>query len=287
MDVGGVALVTGASRGLGRATALELARRGFEVVAGMRDPAAGGGLVSTAREEGLALRVEPLDVERPEAIRVPDTLRVLVNNAGADARYLPVEESDVAEWRRLFETNLFGLLEVTRRAIPPLRAGGGGVVCNVTSASLLFPMPFFAAYRASKAAVSALGESLRAELAAFGIRVLEILPGPIDTDMLAASDRTPEAAAFPPYRELAERAHEGRRSVEAQVTSPADAARAIADAILDDAAPLRGACDPIGAGLLAGWRAQGDEEWMRAMLESFGVRPRAPGPARRGPSGSG
>ncbi len=266
MQAAGVALVTGASRGLGRATALELARRGFEVVASMREPRAGESLVAEARSAGLALRVEHLDVLRPESIRMPPGLRVLVNNAGADARYLPVEEADVDEWRRLFETNVFGLVEITRRAIGPLRAAGGGVVCNVTSASLLFPMPFFAAYRASKAAVSAIGESLRAELAPFGIRLLEILPGPIDTDMLAASDRLPEAAAFAPYREAAERAHAGRRSVESQVTPPAEAARAIADLILDDSAPLRGACDPIGRGLLAGWRQQSDEEWLRGLL---------------------
>jgi NAD(P)-dependent dehydrogenase (short-subunit alcohol dehydrogenase family) len=250
MEASGVALVTGASRGLGRAVALELARRGFEVVASMRDPRAGEPLRAEARAAGLALRVERLDVERPESIQVPEGLRVLVNNAGADARYLPVEEADVAEWRRLFETNVFGLLEVTRRAIGPLRAAGGGVVCNITSASLLYPMPFFAAYRASKAAVAAFGESLRTELEPFGIRVLEILPGPIATDMLAASDRPPEAGAFAPYRELAERAHAARRSVESQVTPPAEAARAIADLILDDAAPPRGACDPIGRGLL-------------------------------------
>ena len=271
MQARGVALVTGASRGLGRATALELARRGFEVVASMRDPGVGEELRDRARRDGLPLRVERLDVERPESIRMPDGLRVLVNNAGADGRYLPVEESELAEWRRLFETNVFGLVETTRRAIPALRASGGGVVCNVTSASLLFPMPFFAAYRASKAAVSAIGETLRAELAPFGIRVVEILPGPIDTDMLAASKRVPEAAEFEAYKVLAERAHAGRLAVESDVASPEAAARRIADAILDDAAPLRSACDALGQGLLEGWRRAGDEDWMRGLLAGSGM----------------
>jgi NAD(P)-dependent dehydrogenase (short-subunit alcohol dehydrogenase family) len=271
MQARGVALVTGASRGLGRATALELARRGFEVVASMREPSDGRPLLERAARDGTRLRVERLDVERPGSIAIPDGLRVLVNNAGADARTLPLEEADTAEWRRLFETNVFGLVEATRRAIPVLRAGGGGVICNITSASLLFPMPFFAAYRASKAAVSALGETLRAELAPFGIRVLEILPGPIDTDMLAASARAPDAAAFAAYRELAARAHAGRLSVEGRVTPVEAAARRIADAILDDAAPLRCACDPLGEGLLAGWRQSGDEEWMRGLLAAAGM----------------
>jgi len=270
VEAGGVALVTGAGRGIGRAVALELAARGFEVVATMRDPGVGAELPAQAARAGGTLRVAALDVLRPETISAPAGLRVLVNNAGLDGAYLPVEAASLEGWRRLFETNLFGLVEVTRRAIPALRESGGGVLCNVTSSSLLFPMPFYAVYRASKAAVSALGESLAAELAPFGIRVLEVMPGPVDTDMLAASDRPPEALAHAPYRALAERAWEGRRSVQGAVASPATAAAAIADAILDDASPLRVACDPVGAGLLAGWRAAPDDEaWLRAMLATF------------------
>jgi NAD(P)-dependent dehydrogenase (short-subunit alcohol dehydrogenase family) len=271
MDASGLALVTGASRGLGRAIALELARRGFEVVATMRDPADGAPLVREAEAERLALRLAPLDVTRPETIALPDGLRAVVNNAGLDASYEPVEHQPLATWRALFETNVFGLVEVVRRAVPKLVASGGGVLCNVTSASLCFPMPFYAAYRASKAAVSAIGESLRAELAPLGVRVLEVLPGPIDTDMLAASDRPPEALAHAPYRALAQRAWDGRRSVSQQVTPPERAACAIADAILDDSAPLRVACDDLGRGLLAGWRASEDEAWMRSMLASLGI----------------
>lgn len=272
MEAKGVALVTGASRGIGRALSLELAARGFHVVASMRDPSAGADLPAAAQVRGGRLRVALLDVERPETIHIPEGLRVLVSNAGLDGAYLPVEEAPLDAWRRLFETNFFGLVEVVRRAIPVLRVGGGGVLCNVTSSSLLFPMPFYAAYRASKAAVSALGESLRAELAPFGIRVLEVLPGPVATDMLAASDRAPEALAFPPYRALAERAWQGRRSVEGSVTAPEAAAGTIADAILDDTTPLRVGCDGLANGLLAGWRAAADDEaWSRAMLASLGV----------------
>jgi len=271
VKAGGVALVTGASRGIGRALALELARRGFDVVAGMRDPASGGDLAGEASATGGSVRAAALDLRAPDAIEIPAGLRVLVNNAGLDGAYLPVETTPMAQWRAIFETNFFGLVEVTRRAIPLLRASPGSVVCNVTSASLLFPMPFYAAYRASKAAVSALGESLRAELAPHGVRVVEILPGPIDTDMLAASDREPEAARDPVYRELAGKAFAGRKSVEGEVTPASRAAEAIADAILDDDAPLRCTCDALGQGLLAGWRASTDEGWMRSMLSAFGA----------------
>src|SRR5947207_4046904 len=210
MEPAGIAAVTGASRGIGRAIALELTRRGFDVVATMRDPTAGAGMSDEAEEAGGRLRVQALDVTRPDTVRLPDGLRVLVNNAGVEREHLPVEETPLEWWRDMFETNVFGLVEVTRRATPLVRAAGGGVICNIGSSSVLAPVPFYAAYRASKAAVSALGESLRAEVAGFGIRVVEIMPGPIDTDMLRHSDRMPEAHAFSEYAAMAERSLEGR-----------------------------------------------------------------------------
>jgi NAD(P)-dependent dehydrogenase (short-subunit alcohol dehydrogenase family) len=263
---GAVAVVTGASRGIGRGVAVELARRGFDVVATMRDPAAGRELVSKGEPEGWKIRVEPLDVTRPETILLPEGLQVLVNNAGVEASYLPVETSPADMWRQIFETNVFGLLEVTRRAIPLMRTAGGGVLCNVTSSSILAPVPFYAAYRSSKAAVSAIGESLRAELLPFGIRVVEILPGPIATDMYALSERPPEAMDEPDYRALAERVVEMRTPVSDMVTSVEDAARDIVDAILDAGGPLRYGCDRLSRGLLAQWRKVSDEEMMTSML---------------------
>lgn len=272
MTASGVALVTGASRGLGRAVALELAARGFEVIATMRDPAVGADLPDRAAAAGGRLRVAALDVDRPASIAIPDGLRVLVNNAGIECATLPVEAQLLDDWRRVFETNVFGLVEVTRRAIPALRAAGGGVVCNVTSASLLAPVPFYAVYRASKAAVAALDESLRAELAPLGIRVVEVLPGPIDTDMLAGSARTPEASAYPEYRPVADALHAGRMALASMVTAPAEAARRIVDAILDDDAPLRIACDPLGEAMLADAGVADAESRMAAFVAGLGGR---------------
>lgn len=272
MRAEGFALVTGASRGIGRATALELARRGFDVVATMRDPSVGRELEREAQHRGARLRVERLDVTDPDSMRLPDGLRVLVNNAGLDGTNFPVEHTPVADWRRMFETNLFGLVEVTRRAIPRLRAAGGGVICNITSCSLLVPMPFFAVYRASKAAVGALGESLRTELAPFGIRVLEVMPGAIDTDMFAESSRTPEAVDCAGYRVMAERVGEARSQMSQMrnsVTSSEHAAAAIADAIVAEDGPLRVGCDGMSEGLLAAWRAASDEEMMVGTVAAF------------------
>jgi NAD(P)-dependent dehydrogenase (short-subunit alcohol dehydrogenase family) len=247
----GIALVTGAARGLGRALALELAARGFEVWATLRDLRAGAALLAAAGPAAARIQVKELDVTKPAGFALPERLRLLVNNAGVEADYLPAEHAPQEAWRAVFETNVFGLVELTRRAIPALRAAGGGAIVNVTSASLLFPMPFYSVYRASKAAIQAYGESLAAELRPFGIRVLEVLPGPIETDLLAGSDREPEAARCAGYAPLARWAHLARRGMSGSTTPANEAARRIVAAVLDEGAPLRVACDDVGAGMIA------------------------------------
>jgi NAD(P)-dependent dehydrogenase (short-subunit alcohol dehydrogenase family) len=273
MEAGGTAIVTGASRGIGRAVALELAARGFDVVATMRNPADGHDLPreleALAGAGGGTVRPQHLDVTRPDTIALPEEVRVVVNNAGVEREHPAFESTPMELWRAMYETNVFGVIEVTRRAIPALRRAGGGVLCNVTSSSILAPVPFYAPYRSSKAAVSAMGESLRAELAPFGIRVLEVMPGPIDTDMLRGSAEPPVAITDPDYRDMAQRYAAGRAAVEDQTTSSGDAARAIVDAILDDDAPLRVGCDPLATGFLEAWRATSDEAMMRSMLPAW------------------
>jgi NAD(P)-dependent dehydrogenase (short-subunit alcohol dehydrogenase family) len=269
VDVDGIALVTGASRGIGRAVALELAARGFDTVATMRDPAAGAGLADEAKG---SLRVERLDVTDTSGITMPDGLRVVVNNAGVESENLPLEVMPVDFWRTIFETNVVGLVAVTRAAIPKLRAAGGGVICNVTSSSILAPVPYLGAYRASKAAVSVLGESLQAEVAQFGIRVVEIMPGPIVTDMLEASDRPAAAIEHEHYRAQAEKMWESRQTIRDMYTPAPEAARRIVDAILDDDGPLRYGCDDMSEGMLNGWRSvASDDDWLRPMLRAFGA----------------
>jgi NAD(P)-dependent dehydrogenase (short-subunit alcohol dehydrogenase family) len=269
MEPNGGALVTGAGRGIGRAVAIELARRGFDVVATMRETSHGAGLADEAGA-GAHITVERLDVNDESTMRMPAGLRVLVNNAGVESDNLPVEVMPADAWRTIYETNVFGLVAVTRHAIPALRDSGGGVICNVTSSSLLAPVPFLGAYRSSKAAVSAIGESLMAEVAKWRIRVLEILPGPIETDMLLASDKPAAAIDYEQYAAQAERLWESRKNIRAMYTPAAEAARRIADAILDDDAPLRVGCDDLSEGMLKGWRGAGsDEAWLRPMLAGF------------------
>lgn len=267
MDIGGSALVTGASRGIGRAVALELADRGFDTIAAMRDP---GGRTDLLGAPGGRIAVARLDVTDPDPSELPDDLRVLVNNAGVDTDYLPVEHSSLDDWRHLFETNVLGLVGLTMAAIPVLRANRPAVVCNISSSSILASVPFYSAYRATKAAVSAFGDSLRVEVAPSGIRVVEILPGPVDTDMFQLSTGDQAATRFERYRPMADQAAQLRReAADPLVSSPADAAVLIADAILDDAGPMRYGCDPLSVGLLELWRQSDDETMFRLTGQSL------------------
>ncbi len=256
-----MALVTGAGRGLGRAVAIELCRRGFDVVAGVRDPAAAAGLPA-------GCTAQHLDVTALDGFSPPDDLRVLVNNAGYRGPYLSVEGTDLDEWRRTFETNLFGVAELTRRSLPALRRTHG-VICNVASTGAFFPSPFYSVYRASKAALGVLDETLAIELAPFGVRVVEITTGPVDTDMMATSfsRRPADAIADPLYAPMAERQWADRRPL---TPTPVDEeARGIVDEILRDDGPLRRPAVPLEAEMVAHWRATTDEERLRMVLRAY------------------
>jgi NAD(P)-dependent dehydrogenase (short-subunit alcohol dehydrogenase family) len=206
------------------------------------------------------LEVRRLDVTDRATFDLPDDLRVLVNNAGVDTEYLPVEHADIGDWRRMFETNVFGTVALTSAAIPTLRDNRPAVVCTVTSSSIIAAVPFFSAYRASKAAASAFCDSLRVEVAPFGIRVVEIMPGPVDTDMFRLSTGDVDAARFPRYRALADITGELRRvHADPRVVDPAAAAAAIVDAIVDESGPMRYGCDPVSDELIDLWRQSDDE----------------------------
>ena len=177
--------------------AIELANRGFDTVATMRNPEDGADLADATSGR---ITVARLDVTDPDTYHLPDDLRVMVNNAGVDSDYLPVEYGNLDDWRTLFETNVLGVVGIITAAIPTLRVNRPAVICNVSSSSILASVPFYSAYRATKAAISALGDSLRVELAPSGIRVVEILPGPIDTDMFQLSTGDQAATRFDGYR---------------------------------------------------------------------------------------
>ena len=271
MQQTGKVLVTGASRGLGKAIALELAARGYHVIAGVRELASGAGLLAEAAGR---IELQQLDLATLGDYTPPGDLLMLINNAGYRGPYLPVEETGMDEWQRTFATNFFGLIDLTRRVIPGMRKAGAGVICNIGSLGAYTPMPFYSIYRSSKVAVSALSEALRIELAPFGIRVLEIPIGGVDTDMFRTSiaHRPPEAIAYEAYRPMAEQHVENSSSFQASAISAGQAARNVADQLLVQG-PLRRACDPNAEAGIAYIEQSTEEARLMSMMERFKVRP--------------
>ncbi len=182
------ALVTGASSGIGRATALLLARSGFTVLAGVRRPSDGESVQTEAHGELEPLLLDVTDagqieaaVERIRELTAGSGLTALVNNAGV-AHSGPLEFIDLDDFRAQLEVNLIGQLAVTQAMLPMLRASGGRIV-NITSVGGLVATPFMAPYSASKFALEAVSDCLRSELRPWGVEVIAIEPGSVATDI--------------------------------------------------------------------------------------------------------
>jgi NADP-dependent 3-hydroxy acid dehydrogenase YdfG len=179
----GTAVVTGASSGIGEATARALAAAGFAVVLGARRVEA---IERIAAELGPPARSHVLDVTDPGSVAsfcdaVADC-RLLVNNAGGALGLEAVAEADESKWRSMFETNVLGTLRMTQALLPRLIASGDGMVLNVGSVAGIEPYPGGAGYNAAKAGLHALNDVLRMELLGQPVRVCEIDPGMVQTD---------------------------------------------------------------------------------------------------------
>ncbi|HET9598667.1 MAG TPA: SDR family oxidoreductase [Anaeromyxobacteraceae bacterium] len=178
-----VALVTGGSTGIGRAVALRLAQAGARVVItgrheeALRAAAAQHPAISQVVADVAVLADAARTIE--EVKRRHGRLDILVNNAGI-APVAPLSDAAPAHVRGVFETNVHGLIELTRQALPLLRASKGTIV-NVASVVADQPFPNMSVYSASKAAVLALSRSWAQELASDGVRVNAVSPGPIET----------------------------------------------------------------------------------------------------------
>jgi NAD(P)-dependent dehydrogenase (short-subunit alcohol dehydrogenase family) len=181
------ALVTGASTGIGRATALELARCGFAVLAGVRKPEDGEALQTSATGELEPVIIDVTDAASIEAAAATVSeqagggLAGLVNNAGV-AYTGPLEFVALDDLRHQLEVNLIGHLAVTQAMLPELRKARGRIV-NVTSIGGLVATPFFGPYVASKFALEAVSDCLRIELRPWGIETIAIEPGSAATEI--------------------------------------------------------------------------------------------------------
>ena len=203
-------LVTGASSGIGRATAVEFARRGHQVYAAARREEVLAGLADGERNiRPVGLDVTDGDsVQRAWAKIQAETggtgVDVLVNNAGF-ALTGPVEVLPDEAVRRQFDTNVFGVLNVTRAVLPAMRARGSGRIINVSSLVGRVSFGLMGVYGATKYAVEAISDALRLELRGFGITVVLIEPGFVATNLGSAADAESGRGPVPPaYQELAE-----------------------------------------------------------------------------------
>ncbi len=184
-------LVTGATAGIGRAAAIALAREGHHVIGAGRRIDALEQLRAEANVDVVRLDVtDPQSVEAAMAeidrITAGHGLDVVINNAGYGLPG-PLTEIGDAELRAQYETNVFGLMRITRAVVPAMIRRGRGRIINVSSIGGRITFPFFGAYNSTKYAIESMSDALRVELGAFGIDVALVEPGPIKTEFAAVS----------------------------------------------------------------------------------------------------
>ncbi len=277
---GETALVTGASSGIGRETAVMLAEQGFRVMAAAR---------RMDRLNELAERVagitpvavdlsDPSDTEDfcSHVSGLSEPVSVLVNNAGYSLRGV-VEDVPIEAAKRMFQVNLFSLMRVTQACLPGMRKRRSGTIVNVSSMAGKFAFPGSGAYAATKHALEAITDALRIEVRPFGIRVVAVRPGFIATEFNEVANQVTGnllGRTDPEYKPVYETSGKGIGSmfVDAVIPGPELIARIIVNAVLSDAPHL-----VYHAGLFSdeflGHRAHLDDEGFdRYLSEKTGLR---------------
>lgn len=263
-------LISGASRGLGLATARELAERGYRVFAGVR---ASGALPADtgAREVLLDVTSQPsVDAAVKRVRREGGGIDVLINNAGVHA-FGAVETAGEARFRELLEVNLLGAWRLARAVLGDMRARGSGHILMVSSLSGVVGTPADGQYAASKFALEGMSESLALEVQRFGIRVNLLNAGPYDTDMLRRDpsvlhdlSSTPQGGAYEPLH----RALLGRRQ---SGEPPGNAAKIIASIIDEPPDSLRVPMGPVAEQVFAALEIDRGERARKIALQAAGV----------------
>ena len=236
-----VAIVTGSSSGIGYATSLMLARKGFYTYASVRNINKSASLESIANAERLPLKLIQLDVTDDSSVKdavekivlEKGRIDVLVNNAGYGL-FGAFEDLSLDEIKAQFETNFFGVIRVTQHVLPIMRTpqNGGGVIVNVSSINGRIAFPVISAYVGTKFAIEGLSESIAYELEPFGIKVILIEPGAIGSNFMKGSV-LPKRALDPqsPYSELVQKFSVKTSSQHDNATQPEEVAKTIFQAI--------------------------------------------------------
>jgi len=204
-----VAVVTGASSGIGAATAAQLANAGFHVILAARRAGRLDEATARARAQGGSAQAQILDVTDVAAVgafaQSLDRCDVLVNNAGGALGMEDVSDADPADWRTMYETNVLGSLNLTKALLPRLIASGDGTIVMLTSTAGFITYEGGGGYAAAKHAQHAMAATLRLELCGEPVRVIEIAPGMVRTDEFALNrfrgDADKAAAVYRGVRE--------------------------------------------------------------------------------------
>lgn len=252
----GIALITGTSSGFGLLTSVALAKEGYHVVAAMRDLGKSDRLLRAAKEAGVPegrIEVVRLDVTEMESIpgviaNILDKhgrIDVLINNAGF-ARGGFVEQVPMDEWRSVIETNVFGLIAVTKAVIPSMRERRAGKIVNISSVSGLVGLPAMGPYCTSKFAVEGFSESLRLEMLPFGVEVVLVEPASYKTDIWEKGLNGMEADPNTPYGEMMVTAYKWAKRMGEKGGDPNEVVELIQSVVRAPAPALR---HPIGKGI--------------------------------------
>ena len=270
-------LVTGASSGIGRATAALFAREGWNVAATMRNPDDGAALADLERVQVSHLDLLDSDTIRravDAALETFGSIDVLVNNAGYGA-YGPLEATPMSVVRRQFDVNVFGLIEMMKAVLPGMRERRSGVIVNVSSVGGRIAYPLGTLYHGSKWAVEGLSEAVHYELAQFGVQVKIVEPGGVNTDFGGRSfvfTQDPSLTDYQPLVDAAVAAMQVGDSTPSGNQEPSDVAAVILTAATDGTSQLRYISGEGAKALLANrYSAQQDEQFVAALGAQFGL----------------
>ena len=236
-----VAVVTGTSSGIGFETALALARDGYYTYATMRDTTKSAKINEIAKKENLKIHVLELDVDDENSAKTAikqildqkQRIDVLVNNAGW-ALWGCVEDVSVDEFKTQFETNFFSIIRLIQEVGPTMRKQNSGTIINISSVVGRIGFPASPAYISSKFALEGLSESLRFELAPFGVNVVIIEPGVIKTNFMKNMQLAKKSELDTVYRDITVKVVSGVKMMAEMGTNPKVVADTIVKAITDE-----------------------------------------------------
>jgi len=235
-----VAIVTGSSSGIGFETSLALAREGYFTYATMRDTTKSNKIKEITQKENLKISILELDVDDENSVKTAiaqildqnQRIDVLVNNAGWGL-WGCVEDVSVDEFKEQFETNFFSIIRLIQDVVPTMRKQGSGTIVNVSSVVGRIGFPASPAYISSKFALEGLSESLRFELAPFGVDVIIIEPGVIKTNFMKNMKMAKKSELDTVYKDITTKVVSGVKMMAEMGTPPKEVANTIVKAIKD------------------------------------------------------